>query len=148
MKLKGTSKTIFTINTTLDDINFDEDIILEKPIYFGKYSTGAIKGDKIDEVKIKFKKNVVPKLKYLYHIKKIGGGLKYSHMAYVRLNILQHIAITFFNRFIPWIKKLKNLIKILTIITSIATIYLLFKNDKGFQNIKIISPVEIKYDRP
>lgn len=149
MKIKATSNSIFTINSSLKEVSFTENIILKKPtkwLYpFYRYSLGKFEtenDDRIDEVTLEYKPSTIHKLKYLYHIKRVGGGLKFTHMGYAKLNFWQHLVVMFSNRLLPWISKFNNLLKIITIITAVATFIIGYKqielSDK-VQKIEIIN---------
>jgi len=149
MKIKATSNSIFTINSSLKEVSFTENIILKKPakwLYpFYRYSLGKFEtenDDKIDEITLEYKPSTIHRLKYLYHIKRIGGGLKFTHMGYTKLNFWQHIFVMISNRLLPWISKFKNIMKILTIITAITTCYIGYKQielSNKVQKIEIIN---------
>lgn len=149
MKIKATSNSIFTINSSLKEISFTENIILKKPtkwLYpFYRYSLGKFEtenDDKIDEITLEYKPSTIHRLKYLYHIKRIGGGLKFTHMGYTKLNFWQHLCVMFSNRLLPWISKFKNIMKMLTIITAITTCYIGYKQielSNKVQKIEIIN---------
>ncbi len=149
MKIKATSNSIFTINSSLKEVSFTEDIILKKPskwLYlFYRYSLGKFgneNDDKIDEITLEYKPSTIHKLKYLYHIKRVGGGLKFTHMGYAKLSFLQHLCVMFSNRLLPWISKFNNLLKMITIITAIATSIIGYKQielSNKVQKIEIIN---------
>ena len=147
MLIKGTLDRIFTLNTTLKDIKFDTNIFIEKNGILSRYSLGGENADNIDEIDMIYKPNTIKNLKYIYHVKKIGGGLRYEHLAYTKLTLLQHIQISFFNRFLPWILKVKTLFRILTIVLAIMTILIgreQIKMSKKIQQIEVINTVKIK----
>jgi len=149
MKIKATSNSIFTINSSLKEVSFTENIILKKPtkwLYpFYRYSLGKFEtenDDKIDEITLEYKPSTIHKLKYLYHIKRVGGGLKFTHMGYTKLNFWQHLCVMLSNRLLPWISKFNNLLKIITITTAIATSIIGYKQielSNKVQKIEIIN---------
>jgi len=149
MKIKSTSNSIFTINSSLKEVSFTENIILKKPtkwLYpFYGYSLGKFEtenDDKIDEITLEYKPSTIHKLKYLYHIKRVGGGLKFTHMGYAKLNFWQHFVVMFSNRLLPWLSKFNNLLKIITIITAISTSIIGYKQielSNKVQKIEIIN---------
>lgn len=152
MKIKATSDLIFTFNISLkDEGKFSKNIILLKnnKLYpFCRYSLAKFEDEndiKIDEIILEYKPSTIQKLKYLYHVKRIGGGLKFIHMGYAKLNFWQHINIEYSNQLLPWLSKINNLIKIITIITAIVTCII------GYKQIEIsnkIQKIEIINDRP
>lgn len=149
MKIKSTSNSIFTINSSLKEVSFTENIILKKPtkwLYpFYRYSLGKFEtenDDKIDEITLEYKTSTIHILKYLYHIKRIGGGLKFTHMGYAKLNFWQHIFVMLSNRLLPWLSKFNNLLKIITITMAIATSIIGYKQielSNKVQKIEIIN---------
>ena len=149
MKIKATSNSIFTINSSLKEVSFTENIILKKPtkwLYpFYRYSLGKFEtenDDRIDEITLEYKPSTIHKLKYLYHVKRIGGGLKFTHMGYTKLNFWQHFLVMFSNRLLPCISKFNNLLKIITITTAIATSIIGYKQielSNKIQKIEIIN---------
>lgn len=149
MKIKATSNFIFTINSSLKEVSFTENIILKKPtkwLYpFYRYSLGKFEtenDDRIDEITLEYKPSTIHKLKYLYHVKRIGGGLKFTHMGYTKLIFWQHFLVMFSNRLLPWLSKFNNLLKIITITTAIATSIIGYKQielSNKVQKIEIIN---------
>lgn len=149
MKIKATSNSIFTINSSLKEVSFTENIILKKPtkwLYpFYRYSLGKFEtenDDRIDEITLEYKPSTIHKLKYLYHIKRVGGGLKFTHMGYSKLNFWQHFVVMLSNRLLPWLSKFNNLLKIITITTAIATSMIGYKQielSNKVQKIEIIN---------
>jgi hypothetical protein len=112
---------------------------------FYRYSLGKFEtenDDRIDEITLEYKPSTIHKLKYLYHIKRIGGGLKFTHMGYAKLNFWQHFVVMFSNRLLPWLSKFNNLLKIITITTAIATSIIGYKQielSNKVQKIEIIN---------
>lgn len=149
MKIKATSNSIFTINSSLKEVSFTENIILKKPTKwlcpFYRYSLGKFESendDRIYEITLEYKPSTIHKLKYLYHVKRIGGGLKFTHMGYTKLNFWQHFVVMFSNRLLPWLSKFNNLLKIITITTAIATSIIGYKQielSNKVQKIEIIN---------
>jgi hypothetical protein len=91
---------------------------------------------------LEYKPSTIHKLKYLYHIKRVGGGLKFTHMGYIKLNFWQHFVVMFSNRLLPWLSKFNNLLKIITITTAIATSIIGYKQielSNKVQKIEIIN---------
>lgn len=151
MKIKATKNKIFTINSTLKNVDFTDTIVLDRPSKsfiwsnFYKYSLGKFESesdDRIDEILLKYKPETISKLRYLYHIKRIGGGLRFSHLGYAKLNFYQHIIISTSNRILPWLCKFKNILKLISILTAFATIIIGYKqldiSDK-IQKIEIVN---------
>lgn len=122
MKLKATRQLIFTF-ASLRNQKFNDCVLLEKNSFFGKYVEGKIceeSAEKVDEIKIEFKKLATNK--YIYHIKRISGGLEYEHLCYAKANWRQHFLLTFNNR----LKELtaEQWLAISTIILTFSTLML------------------------
>ena len=112
MKLKATKKLIFKLNETLKETSFDEEVeILIRPLN-GVFLGRETPKQEFEHVQITYKPESIDKLKYLYHIKILGAGLQYKHLAYVKATFFQHIQIWFVNRFIKFITNFENILKI------------------------------------
>lgn len=140
MKIKAYSESIFTINTSLD--KFDKNIILKKSSF--KYSLGKYEDeDKLDTINIEYCPYTISKLKYLYHIKKIGAGMVYEHLGYAKLTLSQHLILLFTNRLIPWVLNLENMLKIVTLIALFTSSLIGYKQ---IELSKSQTPIIIKYE--
>lgn len=117
MKLKATQESIFTLNGSLKDKDFNDYVELKtnsilKGIFVGKMYNSNIE---FEYVQLTYKPESIKELNYLYHIKILGAGLQYKHLAYVKATFFQHIQIWFVNRFIKFITNFENIFKILTV---------------------------------
>ncbi len=144
MKVKSTSEAIFTLNKSLKEFSFLENLILKRPNLFSKYSLGKFENEdnnSFDEIVMVYKPSTINNLKYLYHVRRIGAGLKFYHMGYVKLNFYQHFQIRLLDSFL-WFSKIDNLIKLLTMITAITTCligYRQIEQQNKIQKIEIIN---------
>lgn len=102
MKLKITKKPIFTLNQTLTKEDFNEFLEVKLSwnifILFPKYNLCYRHNCKLEEIRFEYKPNVGNHLQALYHIQKIGPGLKFEHLCYAKLTFFQHLKLTCFNR--------------------------------------------------
>lgn len=144
MKIKSTTQKIFTINSTLKDLNFDKKLIVKNiglsKFFIGKFDTES--DDLIDEIILIYKPATISKLKYLYHVKKVGANLSFYHFCYSKLNLYQHLFLSLKLRFIPWILKMKNLFKIIMIMIALTNIYFVYnqlKNQNNIQKVEIVN---------
>lgn len=115
MKLKATKKLIFKLNETLKETSFDEEVEILIRSLNGVFLGRETPKQEFEHVQITYKPESIDKLKYLYHIKILGAGLQYKHLAYVKATFFQHIQIWFVNRFIKFITNFENIFKILTV---------------------------------
>ena len=153
MVINSTKNKIFTLNTSLRDVIFNDKIILYKNNkfkffnLFNRYRLGKFvneQNNKIDNVEIEYKSCAIYELKYLYHIKRLKVGNSYEHMGYAKLNMKQHFMIQYSNYFLKWINNFENLFKFFTICSFIFMGYIGY-----MQNKKNNTPIIIyKTDAP
>lgn len=129
MKFRATRKSAYTYNG-FDDNVFTDTLVITELRLFSKYIVGGLtKKDDIispDELKITFKKTKKDK-KYLYHVEKMGGGLRYRHLTYIKLSWCEHIKlkhILLFHKYSTY-NTLKGITQFLI---SMVTLYLLYKD--------------------
>lgn len=117
MKLKATQRLIFTLNESLKEFEFDKCVEIKISSIFNGIFLGKIcnENHEFEHIQIIYKPGTIDKLKYLYHIKILGAGLQYKHLAYVKATFFQHVQIWFINRFIKFITNFENIFKILTV---------------------------------
>lgn len=141
MKLKATRKLIFKLNHTLKETSFDEEVEIKRVSVFNALYLGRIENDskEFEHVELIYRPESIDELKYLYHIKILGPGLKYEHLAYARVTWIQHIQILFVNRFMKFITNFENIFKILTILSFTIPI---FMNSETNVNVYVSSPSE------
>lgn len=130
MKLKATNESIYTLNKSLKNRDFNKNVIIKKNNIFGKFNLGFLENDNSneDEIEITYCKNVSKTIKYLYHIKIMGPGLKFKHLAYTKATKIQALRLWFMFKFIPFFTNLENAIKIFTIIGSLISVFLLYQS--------------------
>ncbi len=137
MKLKATKNLIFKLNETLKETAFDEEVEIKinsvrRSVLIGRFDSKK----EFEHVKLKYKFESVRELKYLYHIKILGPGLKYEYMAYAKATWLQHMQIMFVISFMKLIN-LKNITKLVTIFSLIYAIM-----SSGNTNVYVVNPSE------
>lgn len=145
MIIKGTDTSIFTINTSLNNDSFNKDIIINRSNIFGRYKMGRFSledNEKDDSILLTHDRNVRKTLNYLYHVQRIGGGLSYDHMSYAKLTLWQHMKVTIYNKFLPWMSKLENQMKLLTITTGIIMVCNQFRPQEVIINQPIIFQIK------
>jgi hypothetical protein len=141
MKLKATQESIFTLNGSLKNKDFNDYVELKtnsifKGIFVGKMYNSNIE---FEHVQLTYKPESIKELNYLYHIKILGAGLQYKHLAYVKASIFQHIWIWIVNRFIKFITNFENIFKILTILCLFISTSLPFFKKESI-NIYVSEP--------
>jgi hypothetical protein len=139
MKLKATQKRIFTLNESLKELDFDKYVEVKINSICNRIFIGKISNEKseFEHIQITYKPESIDKLKYLYHIKILGAGLQYKHLAYVKATFFQHIQIWFVNRFIKFITNFENIFKILTVFAFTIPFFL---NTETNVNVYVSEP--------